>query len=342
MPLQSSGSISLNQIHVEGGGSSGSNTSLNDADCRNLIFKTANTSMSFSDWYGAGKVNGEFQLQEITISNFISSGGTFTIPSGAWIWSDSTSTPAITVDIPCTIINNGYIIGKGGNGGSIGSLNGTNGGPAMNITASSVFITNNSGAFIAGGGGGGAASSLITGLGGYGYVIAAGGGGAGGGSGGSGGVQNIAPVSYVGKAGGAINSEGGTQFSTNNQAGGHGGSSGGGRILPGTESVGTGNFWPITWPVANWGCGGGANNPGIEGGLGRTATYNTGFTAGCGGGGWGAAGGNCRHTFTAWDGTYYPNFYHTATGGSGGNAISKSGSGAYSLTNNGTVYGTTA
>ena len=194
MPLQSSGSISLNQIHVEGGGSSGSNTSLNDADCRNLIFKTANTSMSFSDWYGAGKVNGEFQLQEITISNFISSGGTFTIPSGAWIWSDSTSTPAITVDIPCTIINNGYIIGKGGNGGSIGSLNGTNGGPAMNITASSVFITNNSGAFIAGGGGGGAASSLITGLGGYGYVIAAGGGGAGGGSGGSGGVQNLSLI----------------------------------------------------------------------------------------------------------------------------------------------------
>ena len=32
MPLPSSGSISLNQIHVEAGGSSGTQCSLNDSD----------------------------------------------------------------------------------------------------------------------------------------------------------------------------------------------------------------------------------------------------------------------------------------------------------------------
>jgi len=46
-------SISLNQIHVEAGGSSGSLASINDSDIRGLIGKSANTNMSFSEWYGA-------------------------------------------------------------------------------------------------------------------------------------------------------------------------------------------------------------------------------------------------------------------------------------------------
>ena len=35
-----------------------------------------------------------------------------------WVWSDSRTTAALTIDIPCTIINDGKIIGKGGQGGS--------------------------------------------------------------------------------------------------------------------------------------------------------------------------------------------------------------------------------
>ena len=31
-----------------------------------------------------------------------------------WVWSDSRTVAALTVDIPCTIINDGKIIGKGG------------------------------------------------------------------------------------------------------------------------------------------------------------------------------------------------------------------------------------
>jgi len=53
MPLQSSGAISLNQIHVEAGGSSGSQASINDADIRALIGKSSGATMSFNEWYGA-------------------------------------------------------------------------------------------------------------------------------------------------------------------------------------------------------------------------------------------------------------------------------------------------
>lgn len=53
MALQTSGSISLNEIHVEAGGTSGSFAGLNDSDIRGLIGKASQTFMSFSEWYGA-------------------------------------------------------------------------------------------------------------------------------------------------------------------------------------------------------------------------------------------------------------------------------------------------
>ena len=53
MTLQTSGAISLNQIHVEAGGSSGTSASLNDSDIRALIGKGSGATMSFSEWYGA-------------------------------------------------------------------------------------------------------------------------------------------------------------------------------------------------------------------------------------------------------------------------------------------------
>jgi len=53
MALQSSGAISLNDIHVEAGGSSGTQASLNDSDIRGLISKASGAQMSFSEWYGA-------------------------------------------------------------------------------------------------------------------------------------------------------------------------------------------------------------------------------------------------------------------------------------------------
>ncbi len=53
MALPSSGALSLNQMHVEAGGSSGTQVGLNDADIRGLISKSSASTMSFNEWYGA-------------------------------------------------------------------------------------------------------------------------------------------------------------------------------------------------------------------------------------------------------------------------------------------------
>lgn len=56
MALQTQGAISLNDIHVEAGGTSGTQASINDADIRGLISKSSATTMSFNEWYGASNV----------------------------------------------------------------------------------------------------------------------------------------------------------------------------------------------------------------------------------------------------------------------------------------------
>ena len=63
MPLQTSGAISLNDIHVEAGGTSGTQASINDSDIRALIGKASGATMSFSEWYGAS-----FSLEEVTVT----------------------------------------------------------------------------------------------------------------------------------------------------------------------------------------------------------------------------------------------------------------------------------
>jgi len=211
MALPSSGPLSLNQIHIEAGGSSGTLCSLNDADIRGIINKADQATNSILEYRGqsaeeqltsGGTINGQAQRQEITASSYISSGGTLRIPSNMWVWSDDTTVAALTIDIPCTIINDGKIIGKGGQGGSglrVKNLphpttsaynsgynttdlgTGSDGGPAIKINSgvSGVTITNSSGAYIAGGGGGGGSSGVEPQ-----NSYSGGGGGAGGGEGG--------------------------------------------------------------------------------------------------------------------------------------------------------------
>ena len=53
MALQSSGQISLNDLHVEAGGTSGTQASMNDSDIRGLVSAAANSQMTFSGFYGA-------------------------------------------------------------------------------------------------------------------------------------------------------------------------------------------------------------------------------------------------------------------------------------------------
>lgn len=80
MALQSSGQITLDDIHVEAGGTTGTQASINDADIRGLVGATSGSEMQFSDWYGASsgasfvgsytrQINGTSVLGAITSSN---------------------------------------------------------------------------------------------------------------------------------------------------------------------------------------------------------------------------------------------------------------------------------
>ena len=227
MALQASGAISLDDMHVEVGGTSGTTCSLNDADIRALISVGDSGQQSIQQYYGVSsetnlptggsQVNGQVQLQQITASSYISSGETLRVPSNMWVWSDSTSVAALIIDIPCTVINDGKIIGKGGEGGWGFSTGPTAGGPAISVTASGVTITNSSGAYIAGGGGGGGAYSDYSNPS---DAHAGGGGGAGGGKGGRG---RINQGYWQQGPGGALNASGGAG---GNGSGGAGGGSG--------------------------------------------------------------------------------------------------------------------
>ena len=57
MALQSSGQISLNDIHIEVGGTSGTQCSLNDSDIRALLGKSSGQQSTFSEFYGASSVS---------------------------------------------------------------------------------------------------------------------------------------------------------------------------------------------------------------------------------------------------------------------------------------------
>ena len=187
---------------------------------------------------------------------------TITVKAGVYIWSDNTNVPALKIDgFPggLTLINNGYIMGRGGDGGSraatrwgaaapwlggplppisdrdpdqvrlqeTNSINGWPGGDAIQITTTSEIAITNQGA-IGGGGGGGAGG----GDGNYG----GGGGGAGGGNGGNGDSHENNRIE-LGGAGGAPGEMGGNGEGWRNRTipgntgynlGGKGGEAGGG------------------------------------------------------------------------------------------------------------------
>ena len=341
MPVPS-GEASLSDIQTEFGGSSP--TSLSEYYSA-VSGVPSSGEISISDFQGksaSSTITANTNYLQINASSYISSGGTLTIPSSVWIWSDSTSVPALNVDVAnATIINNGKIIGKGGAGGTNGA--GAAGGPAIKISASGVQIQNNSGAYIAGGGGGGGAGATYS-LGGQ--MRSGGGGGAGGGSGGNGLFQGNTWSS--GGAGGGINQSGSNaNYSPDNRSnpagkgGGSGGGGGagddggnydvqgyggggGGRILSGTGGTG-GHATSDSNTVRTYnvgGAGGSANASGGNGGNG----YGSADGAG-GGGGWGASGG-----------TGYGSGF---AGGAGGKAI-QIASGSSGYTNSGTIYGSNA
>lgn len=56
MALPASGQLSLNEIHIEAGGTTGSACTINDTDIRALIAKSSGVAMNFAEWYGASAV----------------------------------------------------------------------------------------------------------------------------------------------------------------------------------------------------------------------------------------------------------------------------------------------
>ena len=301
---------------------------------------------------------------------------TITVGTGIYIWSDNTNVPALKIDdFPAglTLINNGFIMGRGGDGGSYGMVkgggiqghppgphppisprdgvqvadsatndfNGWPGGDAIQITTTSTITITNVGA-IGGGGGGGAAAAKGN--------FSGGGGGAGGGTGGAGGPK----YRYAGGAGGVVGEMGSNGSPPYNREHswwfdgpphrgpvmGQGGEAGGG----GASGGKTGGTDP------NAGGGGGGriltiNALGGAGGL-RIQGYKAGGAGGSGGNegesvgsraaaGGGGWGANGGDYLNARSG--YPGL---ARGGEGGNAITAVDGSAYTVSG-GLVYGKT-
>jgi hypothetical protein len=92
MAIAGSGAITMDQFHVEAGGTSGDECSLNDSDIRGLIGKDAGAAMAMNEWYGA---SAEFYDFDITNSLRFEDGDnpslTFTPGSAGnrrtWTWS---------------------------------------------------------------------------------------------------------------------------------------------------------------------------------------------------------------------------------------------------------------
>ena len=85
MALQSSGAISLDDMHVEVDGTSGTTCSINDSDIRGLIDKADGATSSFNEFYGASN-----------ITHIVATGGT-TSTSGNYKFHKFTSSGTFAV-----------------------------------------------------------------------------------------------------------------------------------------------------------------------------------------------------------------------------------------------------
>ena len=359
MALNPSGVMSIGgstvgaSINLELGLSATANSSIGQANFRGLANKPTGQ-ISLSDFYGKSNIIVIPSITTNTADKVITAYGIpgyvagqskleLTINSGVYVYATEITgfglklidfSPGDTINI----INNGYILGKGGKGGygqgfqepSDQAGPGQAGGGAISISCN-VTIQNNS--FIAGGGGGGGgANALIWSPEGY---SGGGGGGAGGGEGG----RNSTGYGLGGTGGGP--GQAGTDGTSDpfwDLFPATGGGGGGGRILPGVGGIApTSNS---SQPAR----GGGAGGAGASAASGETFTVSYGNNGGSannaggstfspdpvrqatgagGGGGWGASGGRGGEGGTA---------------GAGGKAIALNGKTA-TITGLGYIYG---
>ena len=94
MTLPSSGQISLNQIHIEAGGSSGSQAAMNDSDIRDMIGKGSTSQNAFNEYYGvsAAAPVATYKGRTLTTGNGF--------PSGYVTLSSGTKIVVVTLQIP--------------------------------------------------------------------------------------------------------------------------------------------------------------------------------------------------------------------------------------------------
>ena len=242
MTLPASGPISLNQVNVELGLAGTTSINMNQASVRTL-FGVPSGAISMSNGYGksntfsftiaSNQTNANLRTLAVNAGWNQASNVSATINGGIYISSNGTGTPALTVNgsFPAgvTLINNGFIVGAGGNGGTgyyYGSA-GAGGGTALSVSTA-ISITNNG--TVAGGGGGGgggmSAGSSPDKSGNFAYWTGGGGGGG----------RSSAAVNTGGGAGGALppgsvtnvfyGSAGGTGTVSGPGGGGRGGDSG--------------------------------------------------------------------------------------------------------------------
>jgi hypothetical protein len=320
MALPLSGPLTLAQIQGEFGGTNP--ISLSEYYRGGGLVPNASTTasiptsgaISISNFYGtANRVNVSFtftaniadaSINLSSLSGYVAgiSDITITVNNGVYVWASSGSNAGLTFSggasgDTLTIVNNGYIMGAGGNGNSSFTV-GTNGSAAISLSISATINNTNGAAFIGGGGGAG---------GGY-YVnsnnFVAGGGGAGGGNGG--------PAFGGGGAGGGIGSSGNNGTFTDTGGNYIAGGGGGGRVFPGVGGAQVTYDNPASGGLGgnggtaggSGGCAGSNKNGAIFGGAGGSANGTgsnggpiglDGFASG-GGGGWGALGGTAVNT----------------------------------------------
>jgi hypothetical protein len=358
------GTISLNDVNVELGLSGTTTIQMNQANVRTLAgVGGSGTIISMNDLRGKSNrvaISSTFSSSTANASlNLSALGGyvagktdfTVTINGGVYLYATSTANAGLTLTggttgDTLTIVNNGFIMGQGGEGG-----NGTNtaggalptvGGTALSIPISATINNTNASAYIGGGGGGGGWAAFAT------YsaplIMEGGGGGAGGGKGGNGARVGGSDL-IIGPSGGAIGSSG-SNGGTTNTVYSSGGS--GGRIFPaintsktytstgsagnssfglGGSGGGTGAFYMIAVGVTGTSTGGGGNNAGSAS---VTGTTNQ-SSAGGGGGGWGASGSSGATTMTGGG---------ASAGAAGGKAVNLNGNSVTWVSGNTTrVYG---
>ena len=325
MTMNSSGSISLAgttsgiSIEIENGGNGTSQISLNDAAVRTLAKVSSGAITMPSDFWGkSNRVSISYTFTSHTTNaslNLSALGGyssgksdiTVTVNAGVYLWANGTGSYGLTLSGSTSgdtvyFVNNGYIMGCGGQGGLMcgdgHGAAGSPGGSAMNIASIGVsgltINQTNGSAYIGGGGGGGGR--------GFNYS------GAGGGAGGGNGSKTCVPCCGTGGGIGAYGANGGAASQSYSYGDGCTGSfswgdgGGGGRIFPGSGGGGGGIGQAGAGGGAGGGGGGGAscmgyNNPGGAGGSSNNAGQaGKGQFYMCngagGGGGWGASGGS--------------------------------------------------